>query len=692
LVAFLFKQSKMSFLYPFFLIAFLTIGIPLAIHLFNLRRHKVLYFSDIRFLKELQSKTKASSQLKHLLVLLLRILAVAALVLVFAQPYISNKSNFTNNQILPVAIYIDNSFSMESENEKGVLLQIAKNRAYQIINAYPENTSFVLLTNNFESKHLHILRRNQIIDFIEEITLTPQVKKISDILLRTKEFFNNENRGEVYRVYLLTDLQKSSFDVDNIEEDTTYTTTIIPVISNRSSNLVLDSCWFENPFRIFKQSETIFVKVSNLSAESYENISVKLFLNDSAKAVTTVNIPANQSVIAEVHYSNYSSGQVNGRLEISDFPIIFDNTLFFSYEILPEINIAIINGAKSSAYIAKLYSNEKYFKLREYQIGNVNVSEIKNANLVILNQVETLSSGLIQELRQNVEQGQNLLVIPDFGSDIISYNNLLTLFNHSTIKAVDTTDTKIIHISTEHHIYKNAFKKYPENADLPKITKRFVFSAIANANYEILLQVIDKTAVLSYSDVGRGQLYVSAIPFSEQSGNFYQHPLFVPTLFNIANFSKKSYELYYVINQRNIITIPFVNINKMQIRVHNKNTGVDFIPQVVSGGIAGEQFVVINSEINKSGIYTIQENNILLKSAAFNYNRQESNTSAYTPELLAGKIELLGLQNFEINEKDDQLLAQSVKTENNSTNLYKIFILLVVLLLISEALVLRYMK
>src|SRR5438552_18471731 len=104
----------MQFYYPAFLIALLTLVIPVIIHLFNFRRYKTVYFSNVRFLKEIKEETDSRSKLKHLLVLASRLLALAFLVFAFAQPYIPNKRNQVSTGKKFVSIYIDNSFSMNA--------------------------------------------------------------------------------------------------------------------------------------------------------------------------------------------------------------------------------------------------------------------------------------------------------------------------------------------------------------------------------------------------------------------------------------------------------------------------------------------------------------------------------------------------------------------------------------------------
>ena len=63
----------------------------------------------MQFLKSVKEKTKSQSQIKHLRILLSRILAITALVLAFAQPYIPVDDSSQQAKKHAVSIYIDNS-------------------------------------------------------------------------------------------------------------------------------------------------------------------------------------------------------------------------------------------------------------------------------------------------------------------------------------------------------------------------------------------------------------------------------------------------------------------------------------------------------------------------------------------------------------------------------------------------------
>ena len=121
----------MNFLIPQFLWALLLLIIPLIIHLFNFRRYKKVVFSNVSMLKEIETQSRKTKQLKKWLILLSRLMALSSLILAFALPYFPNQSGLFSRKL--VSIYIDNSQSMLAEGENGQLFEDAKNKARQII-------------------------------------------------------------------------------------------------------------------------------------------------------------------------------------------------------------------------------------------------------------------------------------------------------------------------------------------------------------------------------------------------------------------------------------------------------------------------------------------------------------------------------------------------------------------------------
>jgi uncharacterized membrane protein len=135
----------MQFLFPNFLWALGLLAIPVIIHLFYFRRYKEVYFTNVKFLKELVEETASRNKLKNLLILLSRLLALAALIFAFAQPFLNNE-NQKDLGSSAVSIYVDNSWSMNAKSTEISLFQLAKKKAFEIINAYTDADKFQIIS------------------------------------------------------------------------------------------------------------------------------------------------------------------------------------------------------------------------------------------------------------------------------------------------------------------------------------------------------------------------------------------------------------------------------------------------------------------------------------------------------------------------------------------------------------------
>ncbi|MEA4966867.1 MAG: BatA domain-containing protein, partial [Bacteroidaceae bacterium] len=91
----------------------MAIAIPIIIHLFNFRRFKKVYFTNVKFLKEVEISTKKQNKIRNRLLLFTRILSIILLVLLFAQPFFPNKEEkLVEKGLNAVVVFVDNSFSM----------------------------------------------------------------------------------------------------------------------------------------------------------------------------------------------------------------------------------------------------------------------------------------------------------------------------------------------------------------------------------------------------------------------------------------------------------------------------------------------------------------------------------------------------------------------------------------------------
>ena len=80
-----------SFVYPALVWGLLIAGVPVLIHLINLLRHRRVRWAAMEFLLASQKRNRTRVLLKQLLLLMVRMLAIAAVVMVLAEPLLRSR-------------------------------------------------------------------------------------------------------------------------------------------------------------------------------------------------------------------------------------------------------------------------------------------------------------------------------------------------------------------------------------------------------------------------------------------------------------------------------------------------------------------------------------------------------------------------------------------------------------------------
>ena len=329
----------MYFNHPEFLYGLLAVLIPVIIHLFNFRRYKKLWFSNIEFLKNITAQTRKQNKLKHLVVLLLRILAIIMIVIAFADPALKSSDSKTAQMADGLTtVYIDNSFSMMAEGENGRLFEEAIANARELVTHSSRDKRFVLLTNNISPVQRRVLSKEAMLNEIEQLNISP-VSRTINAVANTASSIAVEKEYINYEMYLFSDFQKNSIELQTIGKDTAAFIYLLPFKHLQKRNIYIDSCWLSDPVLITNRKITINVRIRNSSEVDYEKIPLKLWINGQQKAVTGIDIRADGYEVVTINYTARQTGWHYGLLEIEDYPITFDDKFYFSFNVKQQVNV-----------------------------------------------------------------------------------------------------------------------------------------------------------------------------------------------------------------------------------------------------------------------------------------------------------------------------------------------------------------
>ena len=124
----------MTFLNTAILFGLIAGAIPIIIHLITRQKAKTVFFSTLRFLKELQNQQIRRLKIRQILLLILRTLIILLLVLAFARPTLKRRlSTGVSSAAKTTAVLIlDNSLSMGLETSGQQLYDLARQRAQEL--------------------------------------------------------------------------------------------------------------------------------------------------------------------------------------------------------------------------------------------------------------------------------------------------------------------------------------------------------------------------------------------------------------------------------------------------------------------------------------------------------------------------------------------------------------------------------
>jgi hypothetical protein len=681
----------MEFVNPRFLYGLFAVSIPVIIHLFNFRRFKKIYFTNVSFIRELKLQTQKQSRLKHLLILIMRILAIAALVLAFAQPYLPVSENIIQPlEKNAVSIYIDNSFSMEAVSKKGIMLDEAKEKAREIASVYNSSDLFQLLTNDFEGRHQRFVTREEFLELVDEIQISPVVKTLPEVFSRQQVLFSG-NSATVKTAYAISDFQKQILEGDLSSVDSTLNAFLIPVEAINKDNLYIDSCWFETPVYQVNQNVKLNVRIRNSSEKNFEKIPLKLKINGQQKALASFDIQANEPAEVILSYTNYTTGIQFAELEISDYTINFDDKLWFSYMVSSFTSILCINGTSENIYLNSLFKKDSLFLFKNVNEGNIDYSDFASYQLIILNELNDVSSGIIQGLLQFVSDGGSLMVLPSEKASRESYDELMKSLNTGSYGLLDTTNTKVSYINLQHPVYTNVFDEIPENLDLPVVFQHFPIRVGVRSRQESLLELQQGGPFLNVYQVEKGKVYLFAVPFQTSFSNFPKHAIFVPTLYKIAISSVTGENLFFTIGNNDVINIRNIDLgNEQVLRIKDRDSDFEFIPEHRRMNSSIDLFP--HGQVSKAGNYTLVNGEIPFRGIAFNYDRTESEMIFYTPDAIKNLMEENGIKNIQVLSSSGKPFIQTLTELSMGIRLWRWFILFALGFLLAEVLLLRFMK
>jgi len=665
----------MTFLYTSFLWGLLALSIPIIIHLFNFRRAKKIYFSNVKFLENVKESSSSKLKIKYLLVLFARLMFITFLVFAFAQPFIPGKEKGINAS--SVLIYLDNSQSSTNYTEANTTgLSTGLNYLNQIIELYPRDTRFKIITNDFTPSSFNYKSKEKALELVTEIGYSNLSRSFQHLFKKIKTA-NTSTQAE--DISVISDFQKAVFDAKSeklIDSINDYK--IIPISYLAHQNVFVDSIFLENPFLITNQTNRLHVKIKLVGKEDVNDLLVKLYINENQAATTSIDIAkeSSQELVFDLNYRLQDFNKC--RITFEDFPVTFDNEYFFTLNLLRKIKIVEIRG-QESPYLSTVFSENKLFDYKYFNEGAINFSQSADAELVVFNQLENIDNSIIGLIADLKNAEKSIFIIPK-AKQIESEISSIVGVNINNSEAVEKVSFDVPDLKNP--FFEKTFESIDNKTILPKAQPIISWRPTS----QDILTFKTGMPFLSLFP-SNGNIYLLGSPLIDAYTDLQKHALFVPIMYRMAVLSSNSYyPLSYTISNQLIALDKDTVLSNHLYKLSNATQ--ELIPQQHS--TSGKLVLDIPKYLIQPGYYDLTLSGEIKNTLAFNFTKKESLT---TP-LSSGEIKesFSGIKKLEILENQHaETFAKDMKDRYEGRHLWKYALILSLIFLLAEVLLLRFL-
>lgn len=652
--------------------------IPVIIHLFKFRRYKKVSFTRVDLLKLILVKTGFGNKLKKLVVMALRMLAICAAVFAFAKPFIPNFSLQSDSMVNHCVVFIDNSPTLFADGNEGPLFESAKKSARAIVNDMPDNFTFNLLSNTTTNQSI-VLQKEEMLQEIDKLSIVFHRSNYPEVLSAIKNFLTPNSVG----VYV-SDFRKG-FVGDNEQISDSFTSLFwvaLPTLHN--ANIGIDSAWFESPQLLPNQMVTLKVKVSNYGNDIVEDIPLRLLENDQLIASTSASIEKETNAILTLQFNTGEQGWKNYTISLPGDELNYDDNFYLSCLVQKGSKVMALQPDNKTNYLQSLLTSDAGFEFVSYKTTELPYDQLSSVDMVILDGISDIGSGLLTELKKFVDNGGALMLFPSelaphFSADFFKSFGLNTALN------LKKQPIQANLWDNQQSLLKGVFEKLPKNPELPLIQQYIDLSILGKK--EVLWKLKNNDPLFVQLKKGNGNIFISSVGLHKDFGNLPLNPLFVPFMLRIAAFKNADQQLFDYTFQNQLQKISGVNLQLGQVYSFTNQTE-EWIPEVVIRN--NQHYLNHHRFVTSPGFYSLI-NNQQLEVASFAFNVQ-SNLSVTALEEV-GKVKNIAEKVGAVLVQDKpEFVANTITQSSKGTPLWHYFVWATCLFLLLEMSVLKLWK
>ncbi|HEV8233263.1 MAG TPA: BatA domain-containing protein, partial [Gemmatimonadaceae bacterium] len=406
----------MNFLAPAFLAGLAAIAVPVIIHLIHRERRVVIEFPSLMFLQRIPYRSVRRQKIRHLLLLLLRCVALALLVAAFARPFFERRRvGLSTTGAREVVVLLDRSASMGYANRWAK----AKDAARKVIGGLSsgDRATLVLFASDASVASEPMATPDRIVAAISAAKLSAEGTRYGGALKLASQIIAASTLPR-REVVLISDFQKVGWANHNeIVFPQGTTVTPIDLGGAASADVAVSQVTTDRDSTAERDRVTVAARLINTGGAP-KAVAATLAIGGRDVQTQRATLPA--SGAQQVAFSPIAvpSGATKGFVRITPDSLTQDDILNFTIAPDEAVPVLIVEPSSprenQSLFLSRALAigDRPSFRIEVKGVSALTPRDFEGRALVVLDEVTPPSGPVGARLRALIDGGGGVIVVP----------------------------------------------------------------------------------------------------------------------------------------------------------------------------------------------------------------------------------------------------------------------------------------
>ncbi|MDZ7860464.1 MAG: BatA and WFA domain-containing protein [Candidatus Krumholzibacteriota bacterium] len=417
----------MTFLNPLFLFSLLAVAVPLIVHIFSRRRVREVKFSSLLFLESSQRRSMRSVKLRRMLLLILRMAAVACIALAFSRPVIKGKSASLFPGRIPVAscILVDRSYSMGVETDRGTLFDRAALKAQEIAKSVGDEDLLIIAAVDESARKIYEGEgrdESLVLEALDEIGPSWKTTDLKSGVSAARKMLA-ETGLQARELYVISDFQKSSLkrkgvderaggkSITDVEEEKTRDF-IIPLRDAPGVNVAVEDVICPSVSVHAGEAVDLEIILRNTSTARDAVVQMSVFLEGVRIINREIKLAPGERRKEEAAFTVDTRGWIRGEVRLSRDKLPHDDRKYFVLNSAEKIKV-LLAGKEENFYIRQAVSPEGSMGgmlLYGKDTATITSEAVDKADVIVIGSGGELWEEDVEIIEKFIEKGGGVIV------------------------------------------------------------------------------------------------------------------------------------------------------------------------------------------------------------------------------------------------------------------------------------------